>query len=123
MSVENDWFILWLHMHTSSHSYTPVAATQGVDLCPQFEKHSLRGTLSASGHGSDVLLNAVSKRVLPKTPTALGGNRGEWTQVSFSCPNLVHLCWKQPILHGILSSRKKSPDKDVEKYITWANKF
>ena len=60
---------------------------------PSLRSTTSESTLSASGHGSDVLLNAVSKRSAPpRHPQHWSGNRGEWTQVSFSLPNLVHLC-------------------------------
>lgn len=63
-------------MHTSSHSYTPVAATQGVDLCPSQKANvTSESTLSASGHGSDVL-QLCQKGVLPQDTHSTGVETG-----------------------------------------------
>ena len=73
---------------------SPCYSLARVGICvPSLRSTTSESPLSASGHGSDVLLNAVSQRSAPpRHPQHWGGNRGEWTQVSLSLPDLVHLC-------------------------------
>ena len=123
MSVENDLFILWLRMHPSSHSHTPVTTTQGGDLCPQFEKHNLREPSECQWAWKWCPSQCcVTKECSPKTPTALGWKQG-WVDSGQPLPAWFSSFVLETTYTMEFYCQDKSQDKDVEKYITWANKF